>query len=119
MIKVTMGLLLGVGICMATGYVMIPKIKQNEYNLGLAIGRKQGMEAGMTAGTDKGREQARAEYRKEQEAAQASARANEESQRQNAAKTRKPAPKQIQNWHVRGNQIAEPIRETPADDTPA
>lgn len=114
-----MGLLLGVSICVATGYVMIPKMKQTEYDLGVAIGRKQGMETGMTAGMDKGREEARAEYRREQEAAQASARARDEEQRQNAARARKPRPMPIQNWHVRGNQIAEPIRDTPADDTPA
>jgi hypothetical protein len=111
MMKVMIGLLLGVTACAVTGYVVLPKVKQTEYELGVSVGTKAGTEAGMAAGLSKGREQAKTEYKHEQDEVHAAARAKEEEQRLNAAKARKTAPKPIQNWHVRGNQIAEPIRD--------
>ncbi|MES2704762.1 MAG: hypothetical protein V4649_19125 [Bacteroidota bacterium] len=108
--KVMMGLLLGAAVTAAGGFAMLPKVKQAEYERGMAQGRQEGVAAGTAAGMAQGEARVHAQYKEEKQSAETALQARRNEQRR-AAKPYKPAPKPIQNWHVIGNQIAEPIME--------
>lgn len=111
------GLIVGIVLCAVAGYlILMPKIQES-----YAKGYSEGNAAGVAAGTAKGIEEGIAKSTADMQARQqkstdslAALMAKQQAAHEaTARKPREAAPK-IQNWHVIGGQIQDPITDTAA-----
>ncbi|MGC4057081.1 MAG: hypothetical protein QM743_03035 [Chitinophagaceae bacterium] len=109
-----LGLVIGAVVTGIIGYTAaIPKIKQEAYDTGMAEGTKKGEAAGNAAGIAEGLAQAQTKMQAEQSRAKDSLAALLEKERTTKKvvyKEKDPTPA-VQNWHVIGGNIADPIAE--------
>lgn len=109
-----LGLVIGAVVAGIIGYTAaIPKIKQEAYDAGMAEGTKKGEAAGNAAGINEGLAQAQTKMLAEQNRVKDSMAAvleKEKSSKKVIYKEKEPAPA-VQNWHVIGGQISDPIVE--------
>lgn len=109
-----LGLVIGAVVAGIIGYTAaIPKIKQEAYDAGMAEGTKKGEAAGNAAGIAEGIAQAQTQMVAGQNRAKdslAALLAKEKANKKVVYKEKEPAPA-VQNWHVIGGQISDPIEE--------
>jgi len=106
--KVFLGMGIGIILCGAAGFLVVPKVQQEGYTNGYAIGSKEGREEGMKAGIAQGVAELKAMQKHEQDSL-ANERIKQEERMRAARAKRKPAPAPIQNWHVIDGKIGDPV----------
>jgi hypothetical protein len=119
--NLVLGLVLGAVITGVGSYLAYPKIKQAAYDEGYSVGNKEGIAKGTETGIEEGIAQGAAKQMAEQKIIQDSLNNIIEKEKAARAVKRKPVEEKpkIQNWHVLGGAIAEPILDEPATDKKA
>jgi len=110
--KVLYGLLAGVVLCGAAYFLVVPKIEKKSYENGYTAGNKTGVEIGTSAGIEQGMKKLEAMQQQQQAQEQQLSEKKHQSALRAAHRAAKAEPS-VQNWHVRGDKIAEPIEEQP------
>ena len=112
MLKVLIGLVLGIVVCGAVVYYNIPDFKQNAYNTGYNAGIKAGVDSGTTAGITKGIAEIQA---KEQHERDSIALVTKQDSIAKANAKPKHIVHPVQNWHVIDGKIADPVTNKPEE----